>query len=76
MHDDDLTDLAMLTACFQRLIARAADTAGAGSVLVLCDAASVAITGVSSVLGVSEDQVQVRLHELRMRARPAAWVVH
>lgn len=76
MHDDDLTDLAMISACFQRLIARAADTAGAGSVIVLSDAAVGAMTGVASVLGVSADQVQARLHELRDRARPSASVVH
>jgi hypothetical protein len=76
MHDDDLTDLAMISACFQRLIARAADNAGAASVLVLSDAATVAMTGVSSVLGVSADQVHSRVCELRGRSRPAASVVH
>lgn len=76
MHDDDLTDLAMIAACFQRLVSRAADTASAAYTIALSETTCTSMTALSSVIGASAGQVHERVLELRARSRPSAQVVH
>lgn len=69
MHDDDLTDLAMLAACCHRLIARSEDRLDATKAKAISNAASTSLTVLCDLFGASADQVIARIGDLRGDAR-------
>lgn len=77
MHDEDLNDLAMIAACFQRLVCRASDLDGPARGMSIAKSASAALTTISGLYGASADQVHARLDQIRESVRaPRAGAVH
>lgn len=77
MQDEDLTDLAMIAACFQRLVCRASDLNGNARGMTIAKNASAALTTISGLYGATAEQVHTRLDEIRDSMRsPRAGAVH
>jgi len=77
MQDEDLTDLAMIAACLQRLVCRASDVHGPARGMTIAKSASAALTEISGLYGASPGQVHDRMDEIRDSVRsPRAGAMH